>query len=286
MITIENRQMLIPRGEEIIGTSADNLCDTRTFSLPRISATLLDLSALKFFLDLEYADGTKDTDSLQATYEDARILLLWQIRNTQLRVPGAVFIAIRGYDDTGTMRYTSYKTPVYVEDAINTPEGKPGLSEFERLEKELNAGLGKAEEATNKADTAAGLANSAATRATTAAEEAEKIREDVVGKLERGELKGDKGDKGEKGDTGLQGPQGIQGEKGDAGPQGPQGIQGVKGESGVMVPASGMFSLYLDPETGNLYADYPDGEKPPAFHYDSETGNLYYLTGEDVKNDG
>ena len=77
MITIENRQMLIPRGEEIIGTSADNLCDTRTFSLPRISATLLDLSALKFFLDLEYADGTKDTDSLQATYEDARILLLW-----------------------------------------------------------------------------------------------------------------------------------------------------------------------------------------------------------------
>lgn len=102
---------------------------------------------------------------MQATYEDARILLLWQIRNTQLRVPGAVFIAIRGYDGTGTMRYTSYKTPVYVEDAINTPEGKPGLSEFERLEKELNAGLGKAEEATNKADTAAGLANSAATRA-------------------------------------------------------------------------------------------------------------------------
>lgn len=30
----------------------------------------------------------------------------------------------------------------------------------------------------------------------------------------------------------------------------------------------------------------PDGEKPPAFHYDSETGNLYYLTGEDVVNDG
>ena len=260
MIVIENRQMLIPRGEEKIGTTADNLCDTRTFSIPRVSATLLDLSALDFFIDLEYADGTKDTDSLQATYGEERILLTWQIRNTQLRVPGAVFIAVRGYDDIGTMRYNSYKTPVYVEDAINTPEGKPGLSEFERLEKELNAGLGKAEEATNKADTAAGLANSAATRATTAAEEAEKIREDVVGKLERGELKGDKGDKGEKGDTGLQGPQGIQGEKGDTGPQGPQGIQGVKGESGVMVPASGMFSLYLDPETGNLYADYPDGE--------------------------
>ena len=160
MIVIENRQMLIPRGEEKIGTTADNLCDTRTFSIPRVSATLLDLSALDFFIDLEYADGTKDTDSLQATYGEERILLTWQIRNTQLRVPGAVFIAVRGYDETGTMRFTSYKTPVYVEDAINTPEGKPGLSEFERLEKELNAGLGKAEEATNKADTAAGLANS------------------------------------------------------------------------------------------------------------------------------
>ena len=84
MIVIENRQMLIPRGEEKIGTTADNLCDTRTFSIPRVSATLLDLSALDFFIDLEYADGTKDTDSLQATYGEERILLTWQIRNTQL----------------------------------------------------------------------------------------------------------------------------------------------------------------------------------------------------------
>ena len=158
MITIENRQMLIPRGEEIIGTSADNLCDTRTFSLPRISATLLDLSALKFFLDLEYADGTKDTDSLQATYEEDRILLLWQIRNTQLRVPGAVFIALRGYDDTGTMRYTSYKTPVYVEDAINTPEGKPGLSEFERPGKERAEEAGKSCKAEERKETKEGKA--------------------------------------------------------------------------------------------------------------------------------
>ena len=61
---------------------------------------------------------------------------------------------------------------------------------------------------------------------------------------------GPQGLQGIQGETGPQGPQGIQGEKGDTGPQGPQGIQGVKGESGVMVPASGMFSLYLDPETG------------------------------------
>ena len=47
----------------------------------------------------------------------------------------------------------------------------------------------------------------------------------------------------------------------------------------MMAPSAGMFSLYLDPATGNLYADYPDGENPPAFEYDSESGDLYYITG-------
>lgn len=60
--------------------------------------------------------------------------------------------------------------------------------------------------------------------------------------------------------------------------QGFQGIQGEQGMSGVMVPTSGMFSLYLDSATGNLYAEYPDGGTPPVFDYDSATGNLYYVT--------
>lgn len=63
------------------------------------------------------------------------------------------------------------------------------------------------------------------------------------------------------------------GERGYTGETGPQG------ESGVMAPASGMFSLYLDPATGNLYADYPTGETPPAFEYEPDTGDLYYVTG-------
>ena len=63
------------------------------------------------------------------------------------------------------------------------------------------------------------------------------------------------------------------------GAPGEQGPPGPQGESGVMAPSAGMFSLYLDPATGNLYADYPDGENPPAFEYDSESGDLYYITG-------
>lgn len=53
----------------------------------------------------------------------------------------------------------------------------------------------------------------------------------------------------------------------------PKGAQGL---SGVTAPANGMFTLWVDPETGNLYVDYPDEAEAPPFRYDSETGNLYY----------
>lgn len=51
---------------------------------------------------------------------------------------------------------------------------------------------------------------------------------------------------------------------------------GPQGPSGVMAPSAGMYCLRLDPATGDLWVDYPDGTELPAFRYDSETGNLYY----------
>ncbi len=93
-------------------------------------------------------------------------------------------------------------------------------------------------------------AQTAATNANTAATNAEAVKQDILERLADGEFKGDTGD------------------------------QGPKGESGVMAPSSGMFSLYLDPATGGLYAEYPDGETPPAFEYETETGNLYFVTDE------
>lgn len=109
-----------------------------------------------------------------------------------------------------------------------------------------------ARSAEGKALVAADTANTAATNANAAAANTEAARKDLADRVAAGEFKGDKG---------------------DAGPKGAQG------ESGVMAPSSGMFSLYLDPATGNLYADYPDGETPPAFEYDADSGNLYYVTG-------
>ncbi len=51
---------------------------------------------------------------------------------------------------------------------------------------------------------------------------------------------------------------------------------GPQGPSGVMAPSAGMYCLRIDPATGNLWVDYPDGTEPPDFRYDNETGNLYY----------
>lgn len=102
------------------------------------------------------------------------------------------------------------------------------------------------------ANNSADKANSSATNANNAARNAQDTRQDILNKLAAGEFKGDQGEKGEKGE---------------------------QGESGVMAPSSGMFSLFLDPATGDLYAEYPTGETPPVFEYDSESGDLYYVTG-------
>lgn len=139
-----------------------------------------------------------------------------------------------------------------------------------------------ADAAADRADASANKANTAATNANDAADNAEATRQDITRRLEAGELKGEKGDRGEKGEKGDKGDKGNTGEQGPQGIQGPQGEIGPQGLSGVTAPSSGMFSLYLDPATGNLYADYPDGENPPVFEYNSVTGNLYYLTGDDA----
>ena len=56
--------------------------------------------------------------------------------------------------------------------------------------------------------------------------------------------------------------------------------EGQKGESGIMVPSSGMFSLWVDLTTGNLFADYPDGSEPPEFILE-ENGDLKFVTNRE-----
>ena len=126
-------------------------------------------------------------------------------------------------------------------------------AEVEQNTSDITTAISNANTAANNANEKAMLADTAATNANTAAVNAAETRQDILNRLSAGEFKG------ETGDTGAQGPQ---------------------GQSGVLAPSSGMFSLYLDPNTGDLYAEYPDGETPPAFEYDADTGDLYFVTDE------
>lgn len=117
---------------------------------------------------------------------------------------------------------------------------------------EVNNAAEGVQENTVAANRATEMANAAAANADNVRESTEKLRQDLETKRASDYWRG------ERGYTGATGPQ---------------------GESGVMAPTSGMFSLFLDPDTGDLYADYPTGEEPPAFEYDSESGDLYYVTG-------
>lgn len=124
---------------------------------------------------------------------------------------------------------------------------------IEKLTGDVTDAANAANVATSGANTAAGNARTQATAAETAANEASNIAGIIQGKLDAGELKGDKGDKGDK---------------------------GVTGESGVTVPISGLFTLAVEEDTGDLYVYYADGSTPPEFEYNSETGDLYYVIPE------
>lgn len=132
---------------------------------------------------------------------------------------------------------------------------KYNVSALTKLQDQANAAVDYIVEKGDSVDQSVAKANAAATNADNVRESTEALRQDLQSKLESDYWRGEKGEKGDKGEQGA---------------------------SGVMAPASGMFSLFLDPANGDLYADYPDGETPPAFQYDASSGNLYYLTGDDV----
>lgn len=134
------------------------------------------------------------------------------------------------------------------------------IDAFEKIQASVNEAIAGVTQVANNADQvqksaikAAGQAAAAAENANQALENVEEVRQDLADRVAAGE---------------------FDGAPGEQGPPGPQG------DSGVMAPTSGMFSLYLDPATGNLYAEYPDGSTPPQFEYDEESGNLYFVTDD------
>lgn len=157
-----------------------------------------------------------------------------------------------------TNEINAFRDAVYGEEVRSAM-----ISAVEKINSEVENNTDKADAAVQRADAAAGnantaagsanevikLANSAANSATVAAADAKAVRDDILGRLEAGEFKGEAGEKGE---------------------------PGAKGESGVVALTSGMFYLAVDSD-GNLYAYYPDDGVPPSFEYEPASGNLYYV---------
>lgn len=135
MITVKGRKLIIPEGEQYIGTPYDNNSEIRTFQIDRTGMNGVDLSALSFRLDLEYKGGKKDTAFLEKTVDEEKIVLLWNISKGVLQEPGTLFANIRATDTQGSVKWASFPAAMYVEKTIDTPSGYNGsLTELEQLE--------------------------------------------------------------------------------------------------------------------------------------------------------
>lgn len=60
------------------------------------------------------------------------------------------------------------------------------------------------------------------------------------------------------------------------GPQGPQGPQGPAGDGGIITEIAGFFTMWVN-DAGDLYVS-AQTDLSDMFHYDEESGNLYYVT--------
>lgn len=138
MITVVGRKLIIPETDKQIGTTYDNNSEVRHIRINRITTGGVDLSNLRFKLDLEYADTTPDTCLLDVEVQEEYILLTWTIPASCLTHKGTVWIAIRAYDENGTVKWATNRGAVYVGHTIFDGEAYSGhLAEFEQLEERI-----------------------------------------------------------------------------------------------------------------------------------------------------
>lgn len=262
MISIIGKEMLFPNEEQTF-IAGDTRTVSRTFMMKRYEADRIDLSPLTFRLDVEYKSGKKDTLLLIKTVQEESIALFLEVDAGIFRENGTVFIAVRGNDADGVLNWTTAKTPVFVEGAIDTDgDWKGELSELKQMEAsvskvlESEAAREKAEEK-RQTDTAAAIQE---------AQEAAEIARNA---------KGDKGDAFTYEDFTEEQLAALKGAKGDAftykdfTPEQLAKLKGEKGEPGQ------------DGYTPQKNIDYFDGAKGDPFTYEDFTpAQLAALRGE------
>lgn len=137
MIIVKNRELLIPNNERYIGTTYDTETENRIFQVPRYSQRGVDLAALTFRLDIQYANESYDTIVLDKEIGEAFVILIWRITSATLQVPGTMYIGLRAVDDEATVKWSSFSAAMYVERHLNTPGNYGGgLTEIEQMEQD------------------------------------------------------------------------------------------------------------------------------------------------------
>lgn len=137
MIIVKNRELLIPANERYIGTTYDTETENRIFQVPRYSQRGVDLAALTFRLDIQYANESYDTVVLDKEVGEDFVILTWGITSATLQVPGTMYIGIRAIDNEATVKWSSFSAAMYVERHLNTPGNYGGsLTEIEQMEQD------------------------------------------------------------------------------------------------------------------------------------------------------
>lgn len=255
MVSIEDLEIMVARGD-FAGEKGDTgvgIKDAKVNNQSHLIITLTDDTEIDagYILDILEQINADEQKRIQA--EKSRVAAettresAEASRKTAETARGA---AEQTRVTNENMRKSNESARVTAENARQADETERQLAEQARISNEstrntqwFNDIKPAAEQAIIDADMAADNANAAADNANAAAD-------DIAARAAAGEFDGKDGE------------------------------QGPKGDSGVMVPTSGMFSLWLDSESGDLYAEYPDGSAPPQFEYDVDTGNLYFVTDD------
>ena len=139
MITVRGRELIIPESERQIGTQYDSNSEVRQIKVSRLTAGGVDISHLDFRLDLRYGNEKKDTALLDKEITDDEVILTWTVGPNSVKGVGTVWIAVRGSDDFGTVKWATNQGYLYVGKTIDTPSGEGvDLTEMEALEKRLD----------------------------------------------------------------------------------------------------------------------------------------------------
>ena len=140
LITVRGRELIIPESERQIGTQYDSNSEVRQIKVSRLTAGGVDISHLDFRLDLRYGNEKKDTALLDKEISDEDIILTWTVGPNSVKEIGTVWIAVRGSDDFGIVKWATNQGYLYVGRTIDTPSDSESvdLSEMEALEKRLD----------------------------------------------------------------------------------------------------------------------------------------------------